>query len=240
MNKNHKSLILKWFFSFILLTGLVLGYQNCGEPLPEDEANDYASTDSPDSSNSPEITQDLESTGQAQVGGDYFMVIQARGEGLLTYQWFHNKIPIPAANQNILILRSVQLSHAGHYQAVVTGEDSFSTNSAVLTLTVSEPPPQSPPPQSPPVCAPLFGTVAQRMSGLGYRYSGSCGKSCVPSFYSGCPEASDGYWHCSGPSSANPVPYAVRDLNTLNCVTRTANFYSSRQCRANYSGNPCK
>ena len=93
--------------------------------------------------------------------------------------------------------------------------------------------------ESAPVCAPLFQTVANEMSGLGYRYSGSCGSSCDPDIHN-CPEGRDGSYRCSGPSSANPVAYIVRDVNTLNCETRTANFYSSRQCRPNYYGNPCK
>ena len=97
----------------------------------------------------------------------------------------------------------------------------------------------APPTDSAPVCAPLFQAVANEMSGLGYRYSGSCGSSCDPDIHN-CPEGRDGSYRCSGSSSANPVPYIVRDVNTLNCETRTANFYSSRRCRPNYSGNPCK
>ena len=89
------------------------------------------------------------------------------------------------------------------------------------------------------VCAPLFQAVAIEMSGLGYSYSGSCGNSCDPGIHN-CPEGRDGSYRCSGPSSANPVPYIVRDLNTLNCKTRTAKFYSGRQCRPNYNDNPCK
>ena len=98
----------------------------------------------------------------------------------------------------------------------------------------------APPTDSAPVCAPLFAAVQSEMSGLGHRYSTSCGNYCNPAPFASCPEAREGYYHCSGSSSANPVPYAVRDVNTLNCETRTANFYSSRQCRKSYSGNPCK
>ena len=90
------------------------------------------------------------------------------------------------------------------------------------------------------VCAPLFAAVQLEMGGLGHRYSTSCGNYCNPEPFASCPEAREGYYHCSGSSSANPVPYAVRDVNTLNCETRTANFYSTRQCRKSYSGNPCK
>ena len=97
----------------------------------------------------------------------------------------------------------------------------------------------APPTESAPVCAPLFQAVAIEMSGLGYSYSGSCGSGCNPGIHN-CPEGRDGSYRCSGPSSANPVPYIVRDVNTLSCETRTANFYSSRRCRANYYGNPCK
>ena len=98
----------------------------------------------------------------------------------------------------------------------------------------------APPTDSAPVCAPLFAAVQLEMGGLGHRYSTSCGNYCNPELFASCPEAREGYYHCSGSSSANPVPYAVRDVNTLNCETRTANFYSTRQCRKSYSGNPCK
>ena len=97
-----------------------------------------------------------------------------------------------------------------------------------------------PPTESPDICAPLFAAVQLEMGGLGHRYSTSCGTYCNPAPFASCPEAREGYYHCSGPSSANPVPYAVRDVNTLACETRTAKFYSSRQCRKSYSGNPCK
>ena len=98
----------------------------------------------------------------------------------------------------------------------------------------------TPPPPPPPVCSPLLGAVQSTQRGLGYPYSTSCGRSCVPPGAENCPEAQDGSWSCSGPTSANPVSYAVRDVNTLNCGTRTANFYSSHRCRKNYLGNPCK
>ena len=99
----------------------------------------------------------------------------------------------------------------------------------------------TPPPPSPPVCSPLFAAVQSTQRGLGYSYSTSCHTSCDPNYWQGsCPEASEGSYRCSGPSTANPVPYAVRNVNTLNCGTRTANFYSSQQCRSPYSTNPCK
>ena len=88
------------------------------------------------------------------------------------------------------------------------------------------------------VCAPLWATVVTEMSGLGYPYTRSCGKRCDPGIYN-CAAGRDGSYSCFGPSSANPVEYMVRDVNTLNCVTRRANFYSSLLCRPNYSGNPC-
>ncbi len=106
-----------------------------------------------------------------------------------------------------------------------------------LAITALE---SAPPTESAPVCAPLFAAVRLEMSGLGHRYSRSCGTYCNPDVFASCPQAREGYYHCSGPSSANPVPYAVRDLNTLACKTRTANFYSTIRCRKSYSGNPCK
>ena len=103
---------------------------------------------------------------------------------------------------------------------------------------LKNPTPPPPPPQ-PPICSPLRGAVNQQMLAVGYSYSSSCGTSCVPPGAETCDEAKDGSYSCSGPSSANPVPYAVRDLHTLKCGTRTANFYSSQRCKPNYIGNPC-
>ena len=95
-----------------------------------------------------------------------------------------------------------------------------------------------PPPPPPPICSPLFSAVQSTQRGLGYGYSTSCNTFCVyPG--TGCEEAKEGIYRCTGPYSANPVSYAVRDVNTLNCGTRTANFYASQQCRRNYHGNPC-
>ena len=97
-----------------------------------------------------------------------------------------------------------------------------------------------PPTTSPAVCAPLIAAVKLDMRGKGYRYSTSCGTYCEPSSHAGCDAAKQGYYSCSGPSSENPVPYAVRDLNTLNCGTRDINFYYTRYCRKAYTANPCK
>ena len=85
------------------------------------------------------------------------------------------------------------------------------------------------------VCAPLWATVNAEMSGLGYSTYSYCGNSCDH----GCPEAA-GVYECNGPSSRNPVTYMRRDVSTLNCVTRTANFYTSAYCSRPFSGNPCK
>ena len=86
-----------------------------------------------------------------------------------------------------------------------------------------------PPPPPPPVCNPTLGAVTQQMSGKGYPYSSSCGKSCNWGGNSGCPN--DGTYKCNPPS--NSVQYKTRDGHSLNCVTQTANFYSSRQCLRN-------
>ena len=81
-----------------------------------------------------------------------------------------------------------------------------------------------PPPPPPPVCSPLFSAVQSTQRGLGYRYSSSCGTSC-----DAC-GLNTGSYTCSGASGDNPVRYQTRNTNTLNCVNRTANFYSTQRC----------
>ena len=115
-------------------------------------------------------------------------------------------------------------------QGILLGEH----NLAISALESESP---SPPPP-PPVCAPLWSQVNTEMQGLGYSSYSNCGASCQPIGYP-CPEATGNYV-CSGPFSANPVTYIVRNANTLNCETRTVNFYTSRYCRKNEPGNPCK
>ncbi len=103
-----------------------------------------------------------------------------------------------------------------------------------------EKPTPPPPPPPPPICSPLLSAVQSTQRGLGYSYSTSCGTGCDASTISlNCPEAEDGSYSCTGPNSSNPVSYAIRDLNTLTCRTRTINFYSSQSCEPNYNVNPC-
>ena len=83
-------------------------------------------------------------------------------------------------------------------------------------------PPPPPPPPPPPVCSPLFSAVKSTQRGLGYPYSASCGTGC-----DACgPDT--GTYTCT--DSSGPVRYQDRNPNTLNCVTRTANFYKRRSC----------
>ena len=110
-------------------------------------------------------------------------------------------------------------------------------NLAISALESESPSPPRPPTLPPPlpVCAPLWSQVNTEMRGMGYRSYSNCGTRCQH----GCPEAA-GSIVCSGPSSANPVTYIVRNANTLYCETRTANFYTSQYCSRPFSGNPCK
>ena len=119
-----------------------------------------------------------------------------------------------------------------------TQDGSIRRNSRGIAAIINRPPPPPPPPP-PPICSPLLSAVQSTQRGLGYPYSTSCGTSCVPPGAENCEAAQDGSYSCSGATSANPVSYAVRDVNTLNCGTRTINFYSSQRCRKNYHGNPC-
>ena len=92
----------------------------------------------------------------------------------------------------------------------------------------------APPIESTPICTPLWAEVNTEMQGLGYRSYSNCGTGCQGA----CAQAT-GSIVCTGPSSANPVTYIVRNANTLNCETRTANFYTGSSCRLHQSGNPC-
>ena len=119
---------------------------------------------------------------------------------------------------------------------ILLGEHNLAI-SALESESPSPPRPQPPPPPPPPppLCAPLWSQVNTEMQGMGYRSYSNCGTGCQH----GCPEAA-GRIVCSGPSSANPVTYIVRNANTLYCETRTANFYTSQYCSRPFSGNPCK
>ena len=119
---------------------------------------------------------------------------------------------------------------------ILLGEHNLAI-SALESESPSPPGPQPPPPPPPPppLCAPLWSQVNTEMQGMGYRSYSNCGTGCQH----GCPEAA-GRIVCSGPSSANPVTYIVRNANTLYCETRTANFYTSQYCSRPFSGNPCK
>ena len=78
-------------------------------------------------------------------------------------------------------------------------------------------PPPPPPPPPTPICSPSLSSVQPS----GYP-SSSCNTSC-----DFCGTAT-GTYTCSG--STTTVSYEARDPYTLNCVTRTATFYSSRSC----------
>ena len=96
------------------------------------------------------------------------------------------------------------------------------------------------PPPPPPICSPLLSAVQSTQRGLGYPYSTSCNTSCdARTVLLTCPEAANGTYRCSNPNSANPIPYERRDTNTLACLTRTINFFSTQRCVGNYHGNPC-
>ena len=105
-------------------------------------------------------------------------------------------------------------------------------NSRKIAALENKPPPPTPPP----VCSPLLSAVQSTQRSKGNHYSSSCGNSCITGSYpASC--GPDGNYTCTGPSGDNPVRYQTRNANTLNCVTRTANFYSSQRCSG--SGNPC-
>ena len=88
-----------------------------------------------------------------------------------------------------------------------------------ISVLENTPPPPPPPPPTP-VCSPTLSAAATTTSFFG---PAICGKSCYLDS-SACPAA----WECSG--STTTVSYETRDPYTLNCVTRTATFYSNRYC----------
>ena len=132
-------------------------------------------------------------------------------------------------NDNLFNIEANRQNIDAH--GILLGEHNLAISA--LESESPSPPPTLPPP--PPVCAPLWSQVNTEMQGMGYRSYSNCGTGCQH----GCPEAA-GSIVCSGPSSANPVTYIVRNANTLYCETRTANFYTSQYCSRPFSGNPCK
>ena len=109
-----------------------------------------------------------------------------------------------------------------------TNRQNISSQSGTLGLhgrkisALENKPPPPPPRPPPPVCSPLLSAVKSTQRGLGYLYSTSCGKGC-----DAC-GPNTGTYTCT--DSSGPVRYQDRNPNTLNCVTRTANFYKSRSC----------
>ena len=93
-----------------------------------------------------------------------------------------------------------------------------SQGNAISALQNTAPPPPPPPP--PPVCSPHTRRGCNNNVFFG---PAICGKSCYLD-NTACPAA----WECSG--STTTVSYETRDPYTLNCVTRTATFYSNRYC----------
>ena len=93
------------------------------------------------------------------------------------------------------------------------------TQSRRISALEDKPPPPPPPPPTP-VCSPTLTTAATTTPFFG---PAICGKSCYLDTPS-CPAD----WKCSG--STTTVSYETRDPYTLNCVPRTATFYSNRHC----------
>ena len=112
----------------------------------------------------------------------------------------------------------------------ITTHDGRITRQGRSIAALQNTPPPRPPP---PICSPLLSSVQPS----GYPYSSSCGASCTTGVYSAsC--GHDGDYECTG--GPVTVPYQTRHPTTLNCVTRTADFYSSQRCAHDpFIGNPC-
>ena len=124
--------------------------------------------------------------------------------------------------------------------AINTNRGRIRGNRNSITAIINRPPPPPPtPPPPPPICSPLFSAVQNTQSGKGNPYSTSCGRDCITGGYpASC--GPDGHYTCTVPSGDNPVRFKTRNVNTLNCITHTANFYSSQRCRSDpFIGNPC-
>ena len=74
---------------------------------------------------------------QSQIGDRIAFKVAAGGSEPLSYQWWHNGIPIPAATNPLLILDDLALSNAGEYYASVTNLLG-ATNSPSATLSLGE------------------------------------------------------------------------------------------------------
>jgi hypothetical protein len=71
------------------------------------------------------------------VGGDATLIVEASGEGPLTYQWFLNGIAIRGADQAILNLNKIDLAQTGKY--TVTVSNSKGSVESVAASIVTEP-----------------------------------------------------------------------------------------------------
>jgi hypothetical protein len=69
-------------------------------------------------------------------GESVFFGVHATGHSDLQYQWLHNGVPLAGGNFPLLSLDHVTSSNAGSYRVILT--DDLGTNSAEVTLTVSE------------------------------------------------------------------------------------------------------
>jgi hypothetical protein len=67
--------------------------------------------------------------------GNASFVVQAIGQGNITYQWSLNGVAIPSATNDVLVLTNVQPEQAGAYVAEVSNEFG-SVQSSEATLTV--------------------------------------------------------------------------------------------------------
>ncbi|MEM1222234.1 MAG: hypothetical protein AAGH40_05680 [Verrucomicrobiota bacterium] len=76
--------------------------------------------------------------GQFTVGQSTTLTVQAVGEGTLTYQWKLDGVDIPGATSDTLSLADLQLSSAGNYTVVVTGDkNSAESDPATVEILVT-------------------------------------------------------------------------------------------------------
>ncbi len=76
-------------------------------------------------------------------GSPAALEVVAEGTGPLSYQWYHNDLPIAGATAASLALASVSLENGGHYRVVVSSPAGTVSSDSVL-LEVTPPPPVAP------------------------------------------------------------------------------------------------
>ncbi|MDB6064872.1 MAG: hypothetical protein JWR26_1080 [Pedosphaera sp.] len=86
----------------------------------------------------PSITQQPQSQ-QWLIGSNANFTVQASGDPVLKYQWYHSNSPVAGATNSSLALSSLQLAASGPYRVIVTNNFGAVTSSVVNLIVGSLP-----------------------------------------------------------------------------------------------------